>query len=205
MSAWRRFSNRVDRWLDRRSLREPLETSTTSRGGGVPCLASSAFERAVAQVQRLDRDAQLKQVLAPHGTQADGAASRWQFHFDLPRARARAVVDWYLDGSASGRFGREVLTLQATPFPPPGSVLAQGIAEGRLRYARLGRVWKEERRRTPELPQVFRDSDAALVELARRGLRVDDGGFTLGVAAESGGALVWVARTGTGVYRCPFR
>jgi len=83
--------------------------------------------------------------------------------------------------------------------------LAQGVAEGKVRYARLGRVWKEERRRTPDLPMAFRDSDVAVADLARRGLALDGTGFTLGVAAEAGGALVWVARTGTAVYRCPFR
>lgn len=206
MSALRRFNNRIDRWLDRRSLHMPVETTQVSPGGGVPCVVSSALERAVEQAQRLDRDARLKQVLAPRGTQADGAASHWQFHFELPKVRARLVVDWYLDGdAAAGRFGHEVLAVHASPFPPPDSVLAQGVAEGRLLYARLGRVWKEERRRTPDLPLAFRDSDAAVAELTRRGLRVEAGGFTLGVAAEPGGALVWVARTGNAVYRCPFR
>lgn len=208
MSAWRRLNNRIDRWLDRRSLRETVETVETSRGGGVPCLASAAFERVVWQAQRFDRDARLKQVLAPRGTQADGAASCWQFHFELPRARARMVGEWRLDGdAAAGRFGREVLSVRATPFPPPGSVLAQGVAEGKLLYARLGRVWQDERRRAVDLPLSFRDSDVALVDLMARGLCVTEGaegGFTLAVANDPSGGLMWVARTGTAVYRCPF-
>lgn len=206
MSALRRLNNRIDRWLDRRSLRAPVETVLTLPGGGVPGVVSAALERAVQRAQALDRDACLKQVLAPQGTQPDGAASRWQFHFELPKARARLIVDWYLDGDArAGRFGHEVIKARAEPFPPPDSVLAQGVAEGKLLYARLGRIWKEERRRTPDLPLEFRDSDAAVADLARRGLALGTASFTLGVAAESGGALVWVARTGTAVYRCPFR
>jgi hypothetical protein len=206
MSAWRRLNNRIDRWLDRRSLRAPVESRQVLGVGGVPCLASVALERAAPQAQALDRDARLKQVLAPQGTQPDGAAARWQFHFELPHARARLAVDWYLDGDArAGRFGHETIVVRAQPFPPPDSVLAQGVAEGKVLYARLGRVWKEERRRTPDLPMVFRDSDVAVTDLARRGLALDGAGFTLGVAAEAGGALVWVARTGAAVYRCPFR
>ncbi len=206
MSALRRLNNRIDRWLDRRSLREPVETVTKLPGGGVPGVVSVALERAVQQAQVLDRDACLKQVLAPQGTQPDGAAVRWQFHFELHRARAKLVVDWYLDGDPhAGRFGHEVIQARAEPFPPPDSVLARGVAEGKVMYARLGRVWKEERRRTPDLPLEFRDSDAAVADLARRGLPVEAASFTLGVAAESGGALVWVARTGAAVYRCPFR
>jgi hypothetical protein len=206
MSAWRRLNNRIDRWLDRRSLHAPVESVQVLGVGGVPCLASVAIERAAQQAQALDRDARLKQVLAPQGTQPDGAASRWQFHFELPRARARLAVDWYLDGDVrGGRFGHETIAVRAEPFPPSESVLAQGVAEGKVRYARLGRVWKEERRRTPDLPMAFRESDVAVADLARRGLALDGTGFTLGVAAEAGGALVWVARTGTAVYRCPFR
>jgi hypothetical protein len=206
MSALRRLNNRIDRWLDRRSLRAPLEVVVKLPGGGVPCVVSAALERAVQQAQALGRDACLKQVHAPQGTQPDGAASRWQFHFDLPRARAKLAVDWFLDGdSRAGRFGHETIAVRAQPFPPPDSVLAEGIAEGKVLYGRLGRVWREERRRTPDLPMVFRDSDVAVADLARHGLAVEAASFTLGVAAESGGALVWVARTGTAVYRCPFR
>jgi len=134
MSAWRRLNNRIDRWLDRRSLHAPVESVQVLGVGGVPCLASVALERAAQQAQALDRDARLKQVLAPQGTQPDGAASRWQFHFELPRARARLAVDWYLDGDVrGGRFGHETIAVRAEPFPPSESVLAQGVADGRWR------------------------------------------------------------------------
>jgi hypothetical protein len=92
--------------------------STTASSDGL----SAALERAVTYAHTLDPDACLKQLLAPQGVQPDGAAERWQFRFELPTARA-------------------------TPFPPPGSELGTGVAEGRLPCAGLSGVWREERRR----------------------------------------------------------
>jgi hypothetical protein len=206
MSVLRRLNNRIERWLDRSSLHEPRVHAQDWPGGGVPCIASAALERAVTYAHTLDPDACLKQLAAPEGVQPDGAARRWQFRFELPTARAVLACDWFLDGDArAGRFGRERFEARATPFPPPGSELATGVAEGRLPYAGLSRAWREERRRTPDLPLVFRDSDAAIVELQQRGLVLGAAPFTLGAASDSGSALRWVARSGNAEFRSPFR
>ncbi len=204
MTALRRLHNRIDYWLDRSSLREPQDGLERLPGGGVPSLASHALERAVQVAQRHDRDARLKRVAAPRGAAADGAAAQWTFLFDLPKRRAKLTCDWYLDGSKQGgRFGQECLAWRATPFPPPDSVLAHGIKEGRLAYTLGARVWREERRRTPDLPLTFRDSDAVVTELHEHGLGLGDGGFTLHTDAAAQGP-VWVAETPDQVLRLRF-
>lgn len=206
MTMLRRVVNHIDRRLDRQSLAEVADHSQQWPGGGVPCTAAAALERAVHHAHTLDRNACLKQLVAPKGTQSDGAAQRWEFRFELPEARAVLTCDWFLDGDArAGRFGRERLECRATPFPAPDSVLALGVAEGRLGYSSLGRAWREERRRTPDLPLVFRDSDAALADLQRFGFSVGRDAFTLAASAEPVGGLWWVARRGETIVRCPFR
>lgn len=206
MSALRRLNNRIERWLDRSSLHEARVHAQDWPGGGVPCIASAALERAVSYAHTLDPDACLKQVLAPEGVQPDGAARRWQFRFELPTARAVLDCNWFLDGDArAGRFGKERFEARGMPFPPPGSELARAVAEGRLPYAGLNRAWREERRRTPDLPLVFRDSDVAAMELQQRGLVLGGAAFSLGVASDPGGVLRWVARSGSTEFRSPFR
>ena len=56
------------------------------------------------------------------------------------------------------------------PFHPRVASWPRAVADGRLPYAALNRAWREERRRTPDLPLVFRDSDVAVMELQQRGL-----------------------------------
>lgn len=205
MSLWRRLNNRIERGLDRASLREPLAQTEKLRGGGVPCLASQALERAVQQAHRLDADARLKRIVASQGAAADGAAGRWLFQFELPVARATLRCDWYLDGdSAAGRFGRECLETRATPFPPPDSDAARRVAAGSLAYAQLAALWREERRRQGDLMLVFDDSDVAIAALQKQGLVLDGTRFTLHAEVLPVVGASWVATTAAQTWRCRF-
>lgn len=205
MTALRRLLNRVDRWLDRRSLAAPQEGQQRPPGGGVPCLASHALERAMAVARRFDRDARLKRIAAPQGTAIDGAARRWTLWLELPQRRAKLRYEWYLDGDAEfGRFGRECLDWRATPFPAPDAALARGVDEGHLRYAMLAAAWRQERRRQPDLPLVFRDSDATLADLQAHGLKPGETGFTLRSDSVSGHGNVWLAQTPVQSFQCRF-
>lgn len=204
MSGWRRLLNGIDRRLDRAAVPDPQTGLERSPGGGVPCIASLALERAVQLAQRHDGDARLKRVAAPRGTATDGAALAWSFAFDLPQRRAKFECDWYLDGDKqAGRFGHECLQWRLDPYPPADSLLAQGVAQGKVGYAFLARAWREERRRAPDLPLVFRDSDVLAAELERHGLRVADGAFSLASETTPAGPA-WVARAGERVLSCRF-
>lgn len=205
MSVLRRLLNRVDRRLDRGSLHAAEEGAERWPGGGVPCLASHALERAVAVAQRLERDVRLKRIAAPEGTAIDGAARRWSLALELPRRRAKLRCDWYLDGDARyGRFGRECLDWRAAPFPAPDSAIARGVEEGRFGYASLGAAWRQERRRQPDLPLVFHDSDVTLADLQARGFRPAEAGFVLQSACLAGHGNVWLVEAGERNFRCRF-
>lgn len=205
MSAPRKLLNHIDRWLDRGSLHEAVTVSDRPPGGGVPCVVSVALERAVREAHRHDGDARLKHVLAPQGAAADGAARRWEFVFDLPERRAKMMSQWYLDGDAKfGRFGRECFDALLKPFPLPDSPLAQGIAEGKLAYAQRAVAWREERRRTPDLPMNFRDSDAVMADLLAQGLPLKSASFVLRNGIGPSGQPVWLVQLGDTTYHCRF-
>lgn len=205
MSAARRLLNRIDRWLDRSSLHRPVTISDRPPGGGVPCVVSVALERAVREAHRHDDDARLKHVLAPQGAAADGAARRWEFVFDLPERRAKMMSQWYLDGDAKfGRFGRECFDAVIKPFPLADSPVDLAMAEGRLPYAQRAIAWRDERRRTPDLPMSFRDSDAVMADLLAQGLPLKAGGFVLRNGIGPTGQAVWLVQIGDTAYHCRF-
>jgi hypothetical protein len=205
MRALRRLLNRIDRWLDRRSLASAQAGEERLPGGGVPCLASHALERAMVVARRLDGDVRLKSIAAPQGTASDGAARRWSLRLELPGRRAKLRCDWYLDGDTRfGRFGRECMDWAASPFPAADSVLARGVEEGRLRHCALAVAWRQERRHAIDLPLVFRDSDVALVDLQAHGLDPAATGYTLRSQVEPTQGPVWVAQGPSGSVRCRF-
>ncbi|HEU4459219.1 MAG TPA: hypothetical protein VFR90_08870 [Methylibium sp.] len=204
MTLLRRWLNRIDRRLDGAALHAPLAFSEKLPGGGVPALASHALERAVSEARKHDPDARLKHVLAPAGVAADGAASRWEFVFDLPSRRAKLLAQWYLDGDTRhGRFGRECLDASVKPFPLPDSPIARGVAEGRMPYSTLAAAWREERRRTPDLSLSMRDSDAVMSDLQRQGLAAGSR-FVLRNALNATGAAIWLAQADGLTLHCRF-
>lgn len=204
MSALIRLLNRIDRRLDGSSLHEATQFNERLPGGGVPCLVSHALERSVQEAHRYDDGARLKHVIAPQGTAADGAARRWEFVFDLPQRRAKLLTQWFLDGDAKfGRFGRECFDASVRPFPPADHPLSVAIAEGKARYTLAAAAWRDERRRTPDLPLELRDSDAVIVDLQRQGLQVE-AGFSLRNAMLDNGTAIWLAQTRDASFHCKF-
>lgn len=204
MSVLTRALNRIDRALDHTSTSKPVVVNERLRGGGVPCLATHALERSVREAHRHDEGARLKHVLAPQGAAADGAARRWEFVFDLPLRRAKLLSQWYLDGDAKfGRFGRECFDATVVPFPPPDHPLTLALAAGKARYAQCAAAWREERRRTPDLPLELRDSDVLMADLQRQGLQVDQG-FSLRNAVTQAGVPIWLAQARDASFYCKF-
>lgn len=204
MSALRRLLNQIDRRLDRDSLSAPVSINEKLPGGGVPCLVSHALERSVREAHKHDPNARLKHVLAPEGAASDGAARRWEFVFDLPARRAKMLSQWYLNGDTQfGRFGRECFDVTLKPFPLQGSPLAVGVDEGKLPYSHCAVAWREERRRTPDLPLEMRDSDAVMADLQRQGL-AEGARFMLRNALGPSGAAVWLVQADQLSLHCPF-
>jgi hypothetical protein len=77
------------------------------------------------------------------------------------------------------------------------SVFRTMVENGQLLYPQLKGLWQQERRRMVDLPHSFRDSDIALVEFVRQGLKPADVEFSLGTGTGPGGKPAWVAQTRT--------
>jgi hypothetical protein len=192
----RRLYNRIDRFFDRQSLTQELRSSRELKEGNNPQTARPVFERVWQAAQELDRKACLKMIVSPGGVDQAGASARWEFFFDLPRRRAKLECNWFLPWvTERDSFGSAHLELIARPFPPVNSPLRQMVNEGTLLYRQLAGFWEEERRRSPDLPLHFRNSDEVIVALIQQGLNLLEDEFSLGTGQSPQGSLAWVAQT----------
>lgn len=197
----RRYYNKMDRWLDRSSLREEVQQERALKGASQPVTAQKALEEVWPLVRAMDRSAILKQVTGTDDLTATGTASRWEFFFDLPKRRAKAAAAWFLPLDEDAEFGPPRLNAVFRPFPVPRSMLYQMIDEGRLLYRQLNGHWREEMKRTPVLPHDFKDSDVAVRECIAQGLDVSQYETTLVAKGVSTSELVWMAETRHDTYR----
>jgi hypothetical protein len=192
----RRLYNRIDRFFDYQSLAQELRSSRDLRESNEPQTARQALEQVWQAAQELDREACLKMIVSPGGVDQAGASTRWEFFFDLPQRQAKLECNWFLlwEDERNG-FGLAHLELIARPFPPADSLLRQMVNEGTLLYRQLAGFWEEERRRAPDLPLHFRNSDEAVAELMGQGLDLLEDEFSLGTGHSPQGSLAWVAQT----------
>jgi hypothetical protein len=195
-NALRRLYNRVDRFFDRRTLTQELRSSHELKGSNEPQTARQVFEVAWQAAQELDREACLKLIVSPQGVDQQGASAHWEFFFDLPQRRAKLEGNWFLPWEDERQgFGFARFDLIARPFPAANSLLRQMVNEGKLLHRQLAGFWEEERRRSPDLPLHFRNSDEAIIELMRQGLDLLQDEFSLGTGQSPEGSLAWVAQT----------
>jgi len=194
----RRIYNKVARRLDRQALLQEKRFLHEVGDPGSFKSASRAFSLVFPFVREIDSSAKLKMMVAPEGTDGVGAAFRWEFFFDLPRRRAQVEAKWFLrwDETLDG-FGAARIEIIARPFPPMNSVFRTMVENGQLLYPQLRGLWQQERRRVVDLPHSFRDSDIALAELVRQGLKPSDAEFSLGTGTGPEGRPAWIAQTRT--------
>jgi hypothetical protein len=192
----RRLYNRIDRLFDRQVLTQELRSSRGLEESNEPQTVRQVFERVWQAAQELDREACLKMIVSPGGVDQEGTSARWEFFFDLPQRRAKLECNWFLswDDEKDG-FGSACLDIIARPFPPANSLLRQMVNEGTLLHRQLAGFWEEERRRSPDLPLHFRNSNEAIVELIRQGLDLLEDEFSLGTGQSPEGKLAWIAQT----------
>lgn len=192
----RRLYNAVERLFDWRALSQELHFTRNPADVNEPRTARHAFEIALSEARELDRGACLKLITAPDGLNPNGAASRWEFFFDLPMRRAKLECDWYLPWDANAdQFGPPRLEVIARPFPPADNVFRQMVKEGKLLHRQLIGLWNQERRQRPDLPHQFRDSDAALEALVQQGLKAMEIEFSFGTVETPEGKPCWLAQT----------
>ncbi len=192
----RKIYNKIDTIFDRSALESEINRSYRLRAENKPVTAKTAFRLALLEAKRLDKHAALKMIVAPDGVDPTGKAIRWEFFFDLIQQRAKLICEWFLSWDAEAdSFGPPQLVVKANPFPPADSPLHQLVSEGKLLHRQLNGFWQQERRRQPDLPHQFRDSDEALAALIRQGLSFDQEVTLSTTEHSSENESYWVAKS----------
>lgn len=75
---------------------------------------------------------------------------------------------------------------------------------GVMLHRQLYGLWQQERRRRPDRPMHFLDSDAALSEFTRQGLDITRDEFSLSTGQSPEGCICWIAQARQKVYYAPF-
>lgn len=200
----RRRYNRVDRLFDWRAIREPVHMTHRAGDTRTPLTALQALKFTRPFATQLDRQARLKLIVAQAGLLSSGASPHWEFFFDLPTRRAKLVCEWFLAwNEASDGYDPAQVTVTVNPFPPPDSPVHQMVQEGKLLHQQLVGMWRQERRRTPDLPTRLYDSDHAMADFIRQGLDPAQEEFSLSTSRSPQGQMSWVAHTRAKSYFSP--
>lgn len=135
------------------------------------CDTRAALEVAHRLAAELDAKAGLFRLVAAEGIEADGTATRWEAHFDLPSRQATAEVAvtfrWVEE---AGAYREGLAVVREVTFPPPGSELARMGTEGTLSRRRIRGIWRQQLRERRYLPEPIPSLAAALTAV------VGDGG-----------------------------
>ena len=193
----RRWTNRVERWMDWRALRRPRAWKIDLGAGQIERVRP-IWEVVRTTAMRCDRDARLRWISSPEGVCSLGRSRRWEFFLDLPGHRSQLQLNWQLQDAEA------TLEAQQIPFPAVGSIHQRLVEQGKSLYRELGTLWEQERQRSQELPVEFRDSDLATAQLVEQGLDVIEDDFTLSSGWHADGYPQWVARCGDREYRTHF-
>ncbi len=127
------------------------------------CHTSATLEVVRRLADDLDQKAELHRLVAAEGIEADGTATRWEAHFDLPsRQTTLEAVVTFRWSEEDGAYGEGVAALREVAFPPPGSELARMGADGVLSRRRIRGVWRQQLRERRYLPPVIPPLEAAL-------------------------------------------
>lgn len=191
----RRIFNSFEYRMDKRVLNQEVRSVHRLNGGKTPLTACEALSKIWPVVQDMDENAFLKSVSSPTGVDINGKSARWNFNFELQNRRARLQCFWLLPwDDREGDYGQSILDARAKPYPPEDSVYRQMVSQGRILCRELNVLWQAERKRRPDLPLHFRDSDVVVRELVQKGLDVDAHNFTLSSVKTIHGKLNWLAK-----------
>lgn len=205
----RRLYNSVETRFDRRVLNQETRIVRQSDSSRNPLTVREALTKIWPVIQELDEEAYLKAISAPAGVDAFGRSSRWNFMFELHNRRARLYCCWILppiaDGEAVAEKHNPIIDAKVKPFPPEDSVYRQMVAQGKMLCHELTELWHQERKRRPDLPTQFRDSDVVIRELTQKGLDITTHRFTLSTSKATTGRLSWMARVDDYAFYVNFR
>lgn len=198
MDNLRRFYNRIDRFFDRKAVKEAIHQRHSDKTNINPVTAKEAYSLCLPLVHQFDRNAQLKLLTSTDGNiQVDGTSNLWEFFFDLPACRAKASCNWHLLwNEQTDSFTGANIEFRVTPFPPPESQLHNIITEGKLLHKQLNAMWKEENNRKATLPNIFKNSDSTLKDFVSNGLDINQTNVTLKAECDTTNRPYWYAEGG---------
>jgi hypothetical protein len=192
----RRIYNAVDLIFDRGAISKELHFSRNEGESRNPKTALQAFKSIQPFVLELDRQARLKMIVSQQGVNVNGTSLHWEFFFDLVQRRAQLVCDWVLPwDEAMDDYGTVSIEFVVKPFPTENSPIRQMVRDGKLLHQQMIGMWKQEYRRRPNLPDKFRDTDAALADFVQQGLNINKAEFSLSTGQSPEGRLCWIAQT----------
>jgi len=191
----RKLYNSVENRLERNLVNQEERIVRKLKGGANPLTVCETLTKIWPIVQQVDESAHLKSISAPDGVDVAGRASRWNFLFELHDRRARLHCCWLLPwNETKERYDSPIFDGRAKPFPPEDSVYRQMVSQGKMLCRELTELWLQERKRRPDLPLHFRDSDAVIRELTQKGLDIAANRFTLCTSKDNTGKMSWMAR-----------
>ena len=204
ITRFRRLYNAVDRFFDYRTISQELRFSREAGEKKQRRTARQALEVILPAAKEFDRQARLKAIVSQQGIDRNGTSAHWEFFFDLVSRRAKLAGEWVLTwDTGADTYGPARIDVVVQPFPPAGSPLRQLVREGHLLQRQLAGMWRQERKRRPDLPDRFRDTDVVLADLARQGLDVTLVEFSLSTGLSPEGRLCWLAQTRDDTYYTP--
>lgn len=204
VEQFRRLYNAVGSMLDFQTIAAEIHFSREIKEDAQRQTASQALVHIAPLVKEFDSKAQLKMIVSQSGVDAAGCSAQWEFFYDLVRRKAKLIGVWQLVwDEQKDDFAAAQITVTIQPFPPANSPVRQMVRDGQLLYQQLGGIWKQEYKRTPVLPQTFRDTPAIVPELAEQGLDVSAAEFSLSTAQSRQGQWCWAAQTRSNTFLVP--
>lgn len=205
ITRFRRLYNAVDGLFDYRAISQEISFSREAGAEKQGRTAGQALAVILPVAREFDRQARLKAIISQQGIDRNGTSAHWEFFFDLVNRRATLAGEWLLTGDTGADAYRPArIDVIVRPFPPADSPLRQLVREGHLLRRQLASLWRQERKRRPDLPHRFRDTDVVPADLARQGLDLTLVEFSLSTGLSPEGRLCWLAQTRHDTYYVPF-
>lgn len=181
-------------------IRNPTYRKTLLKNVTGPLTAREAFEFVRPVASSDDPDACFYSLTCGERITHEGTADLWEFLFNFPNARARAIFGVGIDENCDPdeEWHLRYLFEDVKPFVEPGSIFEQLVRYG----GRLGAV----EARAGEPPAPFRDSPGAVRIFAEQGEDFISGDTHANLEAQtlSTGETAWRLSAGGVEYTTPF-
>jgi hypothetical protein len=180
MLKLRRIYNAVDRFFDRSAIQQNVADTRAFENEKQPKTARQALHAVLPIARGYDRRLYLKKIVSQNGFDPHGKSAQWEFFFDLEKCRARLACEWVLSwDEVTDSFGPARIKMSIHPYPPVDSPFRQQVDAGELLHTQLAALWRQERRRLPDLPLDFRDTGQIVPELIQKGVDLALTAFSL--------------------------